>query len=304
MTAAAPRSRGAHAARRRTCARRAAPPGHRGAPARSRPGSARSPSRPGRSRCWPPPPRPPPGRRSRGASPPPTRRRRRTPGSRPTRSTARRATARTSTTAPFAPPLRGTAFREAWLPRSVEALFTLTSTTMPEDRPGVLDDETVTELVALMLQENGVGGGRPGAAGRSRSAGGAGPRLELGRRRPLARRGAAAMARPVQSTRRHAARHRRGAARSPLPATGCCGAAPTRRTASAPSTGSTRRTWRTCASPGPGRSPADRTSRHQSSATACSSCTATATGCRRSTRRAATSCGSTSAGSRAASRRA
>ena len=57
---------------------------------------------------------------------------------------------------PFAPPLRGSAFREAWLPRSVEALFTLTSTTMPEDRPGVLDDGTVTELVALMLQENGV----------------------------------------------------------------------------------------------------------------------------------------------------
>ena len=57
---------------------------------------------------------------------------------------------------PFAPPLRGTAFREAWLPRSVEVLFTLTSTTMPQDRPGVLDDETVTELVALMLQENGV----------------------------------------------------------------------------------------------------------------------------------------------------
>ena len=57
---------------------------------------------------------------------------------------------------PFAPPLRGAVFRETWLPRSVEALFTLTSTTMPQDRPGVLDDETVTELVALMLQENGV----------------------------------------------------------------------------------------------------------------------------------------------------
>ena len=57
---------------------------------------------------------------------------------------------------PFAPPLRGSVFRETWLPRSVEALFTLTSTTMPEDRPGVLDDATVTELVALMLQENGV----------------------------------------------------------------------------------------------------------------------------------------------------
>ena len=57
---------------------------------------------------------------------------------------------------PFAPPLRGAVFRETWLPRSVEALFTLTAATMPEDRPGALDDETYAQLVALILQENGV----------------------------------------------------------------------------------------------------------------------------------------------------
>ena len=61
---------------------------------------------------------------------------------------------------PFAPPLRGAVFRETWLPRSVEALFRLTAETMPQDLPGTLDDETVTALVALMLQENGV---EPGA---------------------------------------------------------------------------------------------------------------------------------------------
>ena len=57
---------------------------------------------------------------------------------------------------PFAPPLKGVAFREAWLPRSLEALFTLTSTTMPEDRPGALGDEAYAQLLALILQENGV----------------------------------------------------------------------------------------------------------------------------------------------------
>ena len=57
---------------------------------------------------------------------------------------------------PFAPPLKGGAFRETWLRRSLETLFTLTSTTMPVDRPGVLGDETYTELLAFMLQENDV----------------------------------------------------------------------------------------------------------------------------------------------------
>ena len=56
----------------------------------------------------------------------------------------------------FAPPLKGVVFREKWLPRSLEALFIVTSTTMPQDRPGALGDETYAELLALMLQENGV----------------------------------------------------------------------------------------------------------------------------------------------------
>ena len=62
---------------------------------------------------------------------------------------------------PFAPPLKGNTFRVKWSPRSLEALFTLTSTTMPVDRPGVLGDETYVQLLALMLQENGVAPGSP-----------------------------------------------------------------------------------------------------------------------------------------------
>ena len=57
---------------------------------------------------------------------------------------------------PFAPPLKGVVFRETWLPRSLEALFTVTATTMPQDRPGTLGDDAVAQLVALLLQENGV----------------------------------------------------------------------------------------------------------------------------------------------------
>ena len=60
---------------------------------------------------------------------------------------------------PFAPPLKGNTFRVKWSPRSLEALFTVTSTTMPEDRPGALGEDTYAELLALMLQENGVEAG-------------------------------------------------------------------------------------------------------------------------------------------------
>ncbi|MCY4598301.1 MAG: cytochrome c, partial [Acidobacteria bacterium] len=60
---------------------------------------------------------------------------------------------------PFAPPLRGTAFRAKWYTRSVEALFTETATTMPQDRPDSLGDETYTDLIAFLLQENGIEAG-------------------------------------------------------------------------------------------------------------------------------------------------
>ena len=60
---------------------------------------------------------------------------------------------------PFAPPLRGIAFRAKWYIRSVEALFTETVDTMPQDRPGSLGDATYTDLIAFLLQENGIEAG-------------------------------------------------------------------------------------------------------------------------------------------------
>ena len=57
---------------------------------------------------------------------------------------------------PFAPPLRGIEFQARWHFRSLEALFDQTSATMPQDRPGSLTDEEYMELLAFMLQENGI----------------------------------------------------------------------------------------------------------------------------------------------------
>ena len=55
----------------------------------------------------------------------------------------------------FAPPLKGADFREQWRSQSPEALYSLTRSTMPQDRPGALTDETYVSLVAYILQENG-----------------------------------------------------------------------------------------------------------------------------------------------------
>ena len=55
----------------------------------------------------------------------------------------------------FAPPLKGADFREQWRSQSPEALYTLTRSTMPQDRPGALTDETYVSLVAYILKENG-----------------------------------------------------------------------------------------------------------------------------------------------------
>jgi PQQ-dependent dehydrogenase (methanol/ethanol family) len=55
----------------------------------------------------------------------------------------------------FAPPLKGLDFRQKWGLQSAEALFTLTSTKMPPDRPGTLGDKRYAELLAFILQENG-----------------------------------------------------------------------------------------------------------------------------------------------------
>ena len=61
----------------------------------------------------------------------------------------------------FAAPLKGVDFRRKWRSRSPEALFTLTRDTMPQDRPGVLGDETYAQLLAYILRENG---SEPGSA--------------------------------------------------------------------------------------------------------------------------------------------
>ena len=60
----------------------------------------------------------------------------------------------------FAIPLKGGNFREQWRAKSMEELFVITSATMPQDRPGRLDDQTYADILAYVLQENG---SEPGA---------------------------------------------------------------------------------------------------------------------------------------------
>ena len=60
----------------------------------------------------------------------------------------------------FAIPLKGVNFREQWRAKSMEELFIVTSATMPQDRPGNLEDETYADILAYVLQENG---SEPGA---------------------------------------------------------------------------------------------------------------------------------------------
>ena len=57
-------------------------------------------------------------------------------------------------------PLKGVDFRERWRAQSMEEMFIVTSATMPQDRPGSLDDESYAHLLALILQENGVESGQ------------------------------------------------------------------------------------------------------------------------------------------------
>lgn len=59
----------------------------------------------------------------------------------------------------FAIPLKGVNFRQQWRVRSLEQLFTVTSVTMPQDRPGRLGDETYADILAYILQENGTDAG-------------------------------------------------------------------------------------------------------------------------------------------------
>jgi alcohol dehydrogenase (cytochrome c) len=56
----------------------------------------------------------------------------------------------------FAPPLKGVAFIQKYGGRSVDGLFTVTSTTMPTTAPGSLGAAVYAEIVAFILQQNAI----------------------------------------------------------------------------------------------------------------------------------------------------
>jgi len=55
----------------------------------------------------------------------------------------------------FAPPLKGSPFRQNWGGKSVDALFLYTSTKMPPGNPGQIGDSGYAQLLAYILQQNG-----------------------------------------------------------------------------------------------------------------------------------------------------
>ena len=56
----------------------------------------------------------------------------------------------------FASALRGPSFSQSWGGKSAESLFTYITTKMPPENPGQLDAQTTAQLVAYILQGNGV----------------------------------------------------------------------------------------------------------------------------------------------------
>ncbi len=56
----------------------------------------------------------------------------------------------------FAPPLKGVDFRLRWGGKPVEALFNEVTRTMPPGSPGSLGDDAYAQLLAYLIQENGV----------------------------------------------------------------------------------------------------------------------------------------------------
>ena len=59
----------------------------------------------------------------------------------------------------FAPPLKGSVFREQWGSKSVDELFTYTSTRMPPGSPGSLGAERYAQILAHMFAQNGLAPG-------------------------------------------------------------------------------------------------------------------------------------------------
>ncbi len=61
----------------------------------------------------------------------------------------------------YGPPLTGTDFRQKWGARSLDALMTYTSERMPPTQPGTLGAVRYAQVIAFLLQENGV---KPGGS--------------------------------------------------------------------------------------------------------------------------------------------
>jgi alcohol dehydrogenase (cytochrome c) len=59
----------------------------------------------------------------------------------------------------FAAPVKGSVFRQQWGAKSVEELFTYVSSRMPPASPGSLDNEQYAQVLAYVLQQNGVAPG-------------------------------------------------------------------------------------------------------------------------------------------------
>ncbi len=59
----------------------------------------------------------------------------------------------------YGPPLAGDYFAGKWIGQTAAALYTHTRDRMPPSRPGQLGDETYADLVAYILQVNGLAAG-------------------------------------------------------------------------------------------------------------------------------------------------
>jgi mono/diheme cytochrome c family protein len=59
----------------------------------------------------------------------------------------------------YGPPLAGEYFAGKWIGQTAAALYTHTHDRMPPSRPGELGDETYADLVAYILQVNGLAAG-------------------------------------------------------------------------------------------------------------------------------------------------
>ncbi len=85
------------------------------------------------------------------------------------------------------PPLAGAAFMGSWGTRTTRDLLGLIQTTMPTDRPGALPAETYVNIVAYILQANGIAAGNQALTTTTTVAigsGGAGRQLPHPRRPP------------------------------------------------------------------------------------------------------------------------